>query len=99
VKTTEHDRRGQLRAFGIDLLIKGQEERALFRNDYEEGNPGGRVRVTTNAPVIEMLPEDVDRLALVRDDVVRISDTDYQAKEFQLDTWGDWTTIRLVEVL
>ena len=99
MKWTEHDRRAQLRAFGIDLLIKGQDERGLFANEYSESNPGGRVRVSTNSPTIEMMPEDIHRLALVRDDTVRIGELDYLVKEVHPDTWQNWTTLRLVEVI
>lgn len=93
---TEKDRRHFLTAFGVDLLIAGSIERGILRDDYEETNLG-RVRISTNAPQVDMLPEDVERLGIDRDTAITYDGTAYLAKEFQRDAYSNWITIRMVE--
>lgn len=96
MKLSERDRRGFLKAFGTELRINGIEELGIVRNEFEETQIG-RVRISTNTPELDMLPEDIERIGLVEESVIWFNDIGYIAKVFTPDNDANFTTIRLIE--
>ena len=97
MKLATMDINAYLDAFGVDVVVKGQTHKAILRDEYAVTEVG-RIRISTNAPEVQLATATVTDLGgIPRDTVVDIAGVGYLAKEVQPDTYGNFTNVRLVE--